>query len=1106
MAIITADPVSVAREALGPAALVREFDPLALLPETLDASVRGQALALIAQDASEIEWTDKKDPSKRKTYWRLEPAARRRVLASLVAEDKLTETLKRARPINGDDFADLLRAALTDNLNPEKVTDSERDTAIAAATFAAEALGPKRGDAASQAVATLRDKQSRHAEEQRLPGITAEALKGHSENQEILAAFAKDGNVPDADRLPEPAERALDTRPYLITGAPGVGKSALVANLVRARRGYLVISELSSRWLPRVTGATIGVLGGLFSNLASAAGRYLQDAAEKAPNTPAVLLDFHAQAIALGGELEWTNETTRQLGYGRDKLTKAFSDLRAAVRLNQSRLDPGGKSAVAVLAATGDMKDGLAAVLGEQGFDGADLLVVLDAFEEVTGRSFPANDEALPTTLFGRVLLWVDSLTTLKTGSGKPVFSAVRVVVCGRDKPDMDQTRLARWFVAHRVIVAKPATNEKDSAEVLSADANLEATNALLLRLLRRPLSAGAANNGVTPEMIQAVAFPSLVLREITPDLLREVVAPAVSLEAVSPSQAKTLFERVAAEVWLVTKVPDKDVVRPRPDVRRVMLSAIAGGPAQEDVLRTLQERASRIHSLAADWYLRSANDDVARLEEAYHRAFVSNPPFAAWIAAYAPDEGARLCRRLADSAGEDLPAMPLASRALLRFYSVGPLRMTAEESAALPLDLAGKADVVRLEFARREGRARGGMETATTPRSSGSTRSSGPGTEVNEALAEETAPVAPGYRLYELLSDRDLAARVRYAFAVGDFDEAAGLGWTAIFTVPKLPDLSDPLRFADDPVMHWTWMAALARLVSSDQWPPADQIENLVPRVAENTKPERASSNPAGLLLAGAGTIALEGRLSPSVAASLEKLVALIPPVTGTHADLRILALHPLWLGGRRPPNFLQALVPVKRLQLLARDFSSSTAPMPGLDKVSQLATRITTEKMLSHDIDAYAASNEPPVLFSETFWRAPGRRAEIGRMLTGVQPELYDVAVFAVRQIHRKNYESVDQAIRETAAQATYWPPDAMPDNIPVRDRDRRASMIARAVVHADRCGLLPELLQRTTAQSDNRRLVQISDLAVRYSSVLRAGWVLEPVVPAQVSAPAR
>ena len=74
----------------------------------------------------------------------------------------------------------------------------------------------------------------------------------------------------------------------------------------------------------------------------------------------------------------------------------------------------------------------------------------------------------------------------------------------------------------------------------------------------------------VTPETSQAVAFPSLALRKITPDLLRGVVAPAVSLEAVSPSQAKMLFERVAAEVWLVTKVPDKDAVRPRPDVRRV--------------------------------------------------------------------------------------------------------------------------------------------------------------------------------------------------------------------------------------------------------------------------------------------------------------------------------------------------------------------------------------------------------------------------------------------------------------------------------------------------------------------------------------------------------
>src|SRR5215207_1754475 len=126
MATSAADPAAVARDVLGAAALVREFDPLTLMPDSIDPSVRKQALALIAQDASEIEWSDPKDPSRRMTYWRLDPAARRRVLAALVAEDKLDKMLRRARPIKGDDFADHLRAALTGSFDPGKVAQAQR--------------------------------------------------------------------------------------------------------------------------------------------------------------------------------------------------------------------------------------------------------------------------------------------------------------------------------------------------------------------------------------------------------------------------------------------------------------------------------------------------------------------------------------------------------------------------------------------------------------------------------------------------------------------------------------------------------------------------------------------------------------------------------------------------------------------------------------------------------------------------------------------------------------------------------------------------------------------------------------------------------------------
>ena len=808
-----------------------------------------------------------------------------------------------------------------------------------------------------------------------------------------------------------------------------------------------------------------------------------------------MLLNFHTQAIALGGELEWTSEATRQLGYGREELAKSFSDMRKAVRVSQSRLDPTGKSALAALTAAGDMKDGLATVLREHGFDRAPLLVVITAFEEVTCQSFPANDEALPLTLFGRALLWADSLATLKTNDAKPVFSAVRVIVCGREKPDLDQERLARWFVAHRVIGAQPAAAAKGAAEAPGVELSSETTAVLFVRMLKRLSSAPGLPDGVTAEMNQTVAFSSLALRTITPDLLHDVVAPAAGFDSVSASQAKALFDRLAAEVWLVTKRPNEDVAQPRPDIRRVMLSMRGGPSEQQSAAGAMSEWALRVHRNAADWYARRApKDEAAKLEAAYHRAFLPEL-FAAWLGEFAPGEVPRLCRHLADSAENDLPLMPLTARALLRFYSVGPLRMTAEELAALPPELAGKADVERLEFARREGRD---VTTAAPPASpSGiSVRGARPPPVIAEAAAVVGAEApSPGYRLYELLNDRDLGARIRYAFSVGDFDEAAGLAWTAIHTVPQLPDLSDPLRSADDPVMHWIWMAALARLVSGDQWPPSGQIESLMSRVIGSTNPERASTNPVGLWLAAAATIALEGRLSS--VASTEKLISLIRRVQSAvmHADLRVFALYPLWLGDRRPSTPMQISVPLNRLQVFRREFLSDTPAVPGLGSVSRLLKRMIDQKTLSRDIDVYAAASEPSVLFHEPAWGKSAERVKIGRMLTGLQPELYDVAVLAVREVDRKNRDWVDQAIRETEAQALYWPADAKADENPaVRDRDRRAGLLARAVVHADRCGLLPELLQKVTAQSDNRRLIQISKLAVRYAEVLRQGWISE------------
>lgn len=145
------------------------------------------------------------------------------------------------------------------------------------------------------------------------------------------------------------------------------------------------------------------------------------------------------------------------------------------------------------------------------------------------------------------------------------------------------------------------------------------------------------------------MAFSSLALRTITPDLLHDVVAPAAGFDSVSASQAKALFDRLAAEVWLVTKRPNEDVAQPRPDIRRVMLSMRGGPSEQQSAAGAMSEWALRVHRNAADWYARRApKDEAAKLEAAYHRAFLPEL-FAAWLGEFAPGEVPRLCRHLAD-------------------------------------------------------------------------------------------------------------------------------------------------------------------------------------------------------------------------------------------------------------------------------------------------------------------------------------------------------------------------------------------------------------------------------------------------------------------------
>lgn len=1143
------NPSAVARDVLSRAALVHRFDPLAMMPAGIDPKVEATALALVAAEASEVDG-DPGDTGATKTLWRLNPAARRSQLASLVVEGRLNDLLKRERPPRNDTFAQYLRAALDNTLKPDTVPEADRDRAVAAADFAAEALGPEKGSAARQAAYALRTLLSQQMEELRSAALLPGRLIGRKDEQEALDRFVAEGFVPESDRLPAPTNPALaDIKPYLLTGTPGAGKSALVADLVRRRRGYQITEPTTGDWLPLV-GSQLGSLALAAAKAIPALSAVIGLMPRPAPpqRTPVVLLDFDRAALALGDALEWATETSRQLGYGRPELAGKFSDMRAQVRQRQAILDPTGKSATAIFTAASDMKEGLASVLGAEGLLGDTLVLVLDTFEEVIVRSSFNDDGQIAGSLFGRVLTWADSLARL-TFKEKPVFGAVRVLVSGRAPPSIDREHLARWFAGHRIVgdldsksaadflrrkdvgnrftgaraddavaafgghpltlvlLALYARNLKpeELAETIRDHkigpmmGSEDATKVLYSRFLNRFHHDLTLNDGVTAQMVEAVAHPGLVLREITSDLLREVVCPACGFPDVAPAVAKGLFDRLRRQIWLVEDVPRRMAIRHRSDVRRLMLPMMVGDPDLVQPAKAgatgMRERALRVHRDAAAWYERpqNASSDGAYLEALYHRAFLPDRSLQEAIAARPAEDAAGICRRLAESAGADVQVMPVASRALLRFNSVGPLSMTAEEVAALPSDLQNKAAVERLELARRQ--------TSTTPSEHGASSSSpgpnavpadiaqppaidswpGDSTPVQPAVAAPVSGTKEPHLLLEMVVDRGLAARVGYEFSSGGFDRAASIGWDAIAELSGFPDLSDPLRTSEEPVMHWFWQTALASLVSQTR-PPDGQLEHYLRRFMASVG-RGGRPNSAGLFFAAGTAVALRA------SKVTERPPILLPPelFIRSHTDLRILALH-LLSTYRESANDPYVRVSLNRIRLFSKNVLKTS--VEGIAQIQRFHEQAASGGMASKDMDAFAGSPDLSLSLTSRDFSDPSQREGITEILLGVTPELHDGAVRALIAADQASSGAMDAIVTSIAERAGLWPIDLRPDQISPRDHDRRAGLFAGVVMQADRCGLLVPLLNEAAERCAGEHLRRLARLAEGYEFALRAG----------------
>lgn len=497
------------------------------------------------------------------------------------------------------------------------------------------------------------------------------------------------------------AEQGHEVAPVLITGLGGIGKSALVAQLIRD-------------W--RKQGA-------------------------------AVLIDFDRPRFATGRLIPIFTEIVRQIGWHARSIEdegrsgRYIEELRTSLRMADEEVGETGSLDRQALAVSSIIRRDWGYAARLPAVAQMPILIVFDSFEAAGGIS-----DAFVSQLLEQVMVFQRS-----------GFLHIRIVVSCREAP-LPADKLQRWFgPPGRWIAVEGIDTDAGSRLLRNRDRNgrfpdpairRRATralqgNPLALIVLERfgrnraPAEVAAIvadlerNADFQAEFAQSflysrilerirnpavarLAHPGLALRFVDPDMIRLVLAGPCRLGAVDDGQARRLFDALQSEYWLVEREGAR--VRHRPDLRRMMLPGLFAGPREGDTgaektrKARLREDAIAVCRAAADFYENGPpTNDTAHAgwaslpaatrtaEASYYRALAGDPP---------PDELERATAgALQEQLGPDVATLPATWRAVVK-ASLGLFRqLSEEERAALSGRLAEEADIATLEQAVSEGR-----------------------------------------------------------------------------------------------------------------------------------------------------------------------------------------------------------------------------------------------------------------------------------------------------------------------------------------------------------------------------------------------------------------
>lgn len=408
------------------------------------------------------------------------------------------------------------------------------------------------------------------------------AIEGHLQFKRMLDPLRSVVTDYFRDRTAKLAEldRASDgqTRPILLIGRGGIGKSALVGrHLLTAVEAGRRICYLNFDHSALDPGQKAGIVGAMATQLSWQVDRrraeHLQDIAEAAEDTVRhgdSVSTSSSKMLRIEGE-GWESlldEIDRSIGSG--PLVVVFDTLEEAQRSDWD------------LRSLGRLIDACAARSNWSVIASGRADVVGLVAQRVTLEGLPTDDaiELLDD------LLRADPTETRIELDPAQLHEVVALVttspLC---------IRLAAGILRY----------SSDEEEPLR---DLELHQGMLEGELYRRLLGH-----IRDETVRTIAYPGLTLRRITPEIITEVLVRPLGLRIESADQVAALFRGLASEAMLVERVSDEELVH-RSDIRPLML----------DRLEKDQRTAVRkIHRSAIRYYSRR-RDSASRVEELYHR------------------------------------------------------------------------------------------------------------------------------------------------------------------------------------------------------------------------------------------------------------------------------------------------------------------------------------------------------------------------------------------------------------------------------------------------------------------------------------------------------